>query len=247
MKNPTTVIWVLIHLVLLLFGYSVISTTFFGLSSKEFADAIGGSIFSAALVGLFITVYVSMSDTLSNDIKLLTQAGITRVFQSRSVTIKHEYDSRLRGATRIWVLGYGLSSFLDDYRTQFPAWSQRADVRILMLDPAFPAGAPIATLRDAEEQSPEGQIAGQVGALIEEYRRNDTINKKRFKLRLMRAIPSVNIMIIDDVAFWGPYLYNKKSRNTITFIVRRGGFIFESLEAHFSALWDNAANDVAEQ
>ena len=59
-----------------------------------------------------------------------------------------------------------------------------------------------------------------------------------FDVRLYRCLPSINYFRIDDDIFWGPYLIPGQSRNMPTFIVRRGGILFDRLTLHFQQIWD---------
>ena len=67
-------------------------------------------------------------------------------------------------------------------------------------------------------------------------RRSDS---PRFQVRLYKCLPSVNIFRIDDELFWGPYLIREQSRNTPTFIVRKGGILFDTLAKHFNTIWSD--------
>lgn len=187
-------------------------------------------------------LYVRLSEQTQNRLEVITRAGISSVFPHRSVRIKEHYDRRLRSAKRIDLIGLGLSSFREDYAREFAEWSRRAKVRILVLDPDFPTEAEsLADYRDLEEGGNKGEIRAAVEAFQRAVDNQAEIDRTRFELRRMRAVPVINLLRIDDEIFWGPYLMTERSRNTPTLLVHRGGFMFGHLERHFEATWDAAA------
>jgi hypothetical protein len=126
--------------------------------------------------------------------------------------IKEEYDHRLRNATRIDLIGYGLSAFREDYAQEFEAWSGRADVRVLVIDPDFPAKqCSLADIRDVEENRPTGEIRREVERFEAELAGLASLDRTRFQCRRMRTIPAINLLRIDDEIFWGPYLMAEQS------------------------------------
>jgi hypothetical protein len=136
------------------------------------------------------------------------------------------------------LVGFGLSAFREDYLKDFVSWSHRADVRILLIDPDFPTrDHSLADQRDREENNPVGQIRSDVDAFEKAVSKLTGVNRKRFKVHRMRAIPAINMFRIDDDVFWGPYLMQQQSRNTPTLLATRGGFLFDMLQKHFDALW----------
>lgn len=182
--------------------------------------------------------------TLRARIEIFARAGLLAVFPARQVRIRDEYDRRFAQATQIDLIGYGLASFREDYLDQFVVWSHRAKVRILYPDPDFPTkNNSLADQRDKEEGHPVGKTRRDVFALEKEIGKLRDLKRDNFVLRRMRAIPSINMLRIDDEIFWGPYLVKQFSRNTPTLLVQRGGFLFEHLSQHFEALWTNDFSD----
>jgi hypothetical protein len=222
---------VLLGLVFVLF-----SATLDGLGAALFF-AVGASITAAGVAGWTVFAYVLVSETTARRLEVLTKFGIVNAFQGRAVLIKEEYDLRLRGASRnIDVIGFGLTSLREDYRDQFPLWKQRARVRILLLDPEFPDAAfTYASQRDIEEEDVAPTIAEQVKRFVHEARQ--ILEADRFQIRLYTCLPSVNIFRVDDELFWGPYLIRERSRNAPTFLVEKGGVLFDRLEQHFTKIW----------
>ena len=177
---------------------------------------------------------------LQVQIGLLEKTGLTQVFLGRSVTIRDEYDKRFKNASEIDVLGFGQSSFRQDYLKQFVTWSHKAKIRILLIDPEFPAKKfSIADQRDHEEGNAKGSITRDVEIFIEEVRKLEGLNHDQFRIRLARVLPTTNIFRIDSEIFFGPYFLSQQSRNAPTFLARRGGYLFQVYSDHFEGIWNS--------
>lgn len=189
-----------------------------------------------------------MENTGLND-DSLHHAGLVRVFDSRAVRIKDEYDRRLAAARdKVDLVGFGLRALREDYGAQLPELASRARVRFLLLHPEFPtAEDSIAALRDREERNSSGSIRSDIKEfliqVVPQTRRNDI----SLSVRLYRALPMINIFRIDDDLFWGPYLIDEQSRNCPTFLVRRGGSLFERYTRQFEFLWSDEWSQTPEQ
>jgi hypothetical protein len=141
-------------------------------------------------------------------------------------------------------MGFGLGSFRQDYGNRFRDWSNKFKIRILLLDPSFPSSnLSFVQQRDAEEHNPEGHTAQDVEEFIR-FAKSLGLNKSNFQIRLMRVLPSINIFRVDDEIFWGPYLIDQQSRNTITLVMKKGGFSYSQLKTHFDAIWSDDAYSV---
>lgn len=204
--------------------------------------ALGTSIAAAGLCGMVVWVYIASSEQSLALLKVLDAAGLEWLYPSRAAQIRGEYAARLKTAgNQIDILGFGLKDFKRDYMNELGSLSKRARVRILVLDPS----SPHADQRDIEE----GQGVGVIKAEIDEFVRGFRAlygdgEREQLELRTYRSLPEVNIFRIDDEIFWGPYLVGKASGNTLTMRVRRGGFVFESLEAHFERIWTDFSEAV---
>ncbi|MBI4027224.1 MAG: hypothetical protein HY360_19725 [Verrucomicrobia bacterium] len=187
-------------------------------------------------------VHVLISEDVGEKIRILFKFGLIKAFEARQVRIKEEYVDRLVVACeRIDVIAFGLNAFREDFLQEFPKWMQRASVRILLLDPEFPTAAQSwAKLKDIEEKNPEGKIAGEVKKFVEDA---GHLMKKNgdheFAIRLYHCSPSINIFRIDDDLFWGPYLVGEQSRNSPTFLVKRGGILFDRFVTQFERIWQS--------
>jgi hypothetical protein len=202
------------------------------------SEGIGGGLIAAGIAGITLFLYVFTTEGLKARIEAFSKAGLLKIFSGRSVLIRDEYHTRLVKARHIDLIGFGLSAFREDYINDFVSWSHRADVRILLVDPDFPTPQySLADQRDKEESNPVGQIRSDVDAFEKAVSKLTGLNRKRFKVHRMRAIPAINMFRIDDDVFWGPYLMQQQSRNTPTLLATRGGFLFDILQKHFDALW----------
>lgn len=235
--RPYKTVWFLGHVIIFLLGIIVVYAP---LISNTVGDAIAGgvgaSLIAAGVAGYILYLYVSLSEDDKQRYSVLVHAGLINAFNARSVVIREEYASRIRDATEIDMIGFGLAAFRQDYGGVFTDWKKKK-VRILLLDPDFPnKDASFAVQRDREEKNEPGRISGEVNQFINDVR--EICKEGVFEVRLMRALPSVNYFRLDQDIFWGPYLINGPSRNSPTFLVR-GGYLAEALKSHFNALWLN--------
>jgi hypothetical protein len=146
-------------------------------------------------------------------------------------------------------MGFGLQSLREDYRKEFERWRNRANVRILLLDPTFPvAEYSYAAQRDNEETDDIGDIEKNVHRFLEELRPIlQASGSHTFEVHLYRCLPSLNIFRIDNEMFWGPYLIGQPSRSNPTFIVHKSGLLFPKFLAHFNDIWDNTEFSISAQ
>jgi hypothetical protein len=234
---PTNIFWIVGHIVMAAAG---IFLTIIAAQSdhKDILLGVGGSLIAAGIAGEILFLYVVSSQNTRDKLDLISAAGLQQVFETRSVSIRNEYHTRLRGAKEVDILGFGLSSFRQDYGNQFSELSFKTRFRILLLDPDFPSSnESIASIRDREEGNNVGNIKRDIEAFENTIRTAQGLNKDNFSARRLAALPSINVFRIDDELFWGPYLIANQSRNMPTLLVRRGGFLYDQIKAHFDELW----------
>jgi hypothetical protein len=239
LTKPVGALWILSHTVMVLLGVVFLAAApLHNLLGQGITEAIGGALIAGGIAGVTLFLYVQTTEELKGRIEAFTKAGLVKVFSGRSVLIKDEYHTRLAQGRHIDLVGFGLSAFREDYIDDFVGWSHRADVRILLIDPDFPTPEhSLADQRDKEENNTVGQIRSDVQAFERAVSNLSGLNRRRFKVHRMHAIPAINMFRIDDDVFWGPYLMNQQSRNTPTLLATRGGFLFDMLQKHFDALW----------
>lgn len=200
------------------------------------AAGVGVSLIAAGITGWVTFLFVALQQEERDRLRRMDRFGLRDVFAGRSVEIKDIYDTRLRKAGHyIDVLGFGLNSLRQDYLHDYPSWAARTRVRILLIDPE----SGYADARDAEEGQRVGTIRGEVESFLSDTRQLRASQPDRFQVRLYGALPSVNMLRIDDEMFFGPYLVRQPSRRTPTMLLARG-ILFDRLNAHFDDLWDDA-------
>ena len=241
-SDPRTIAWYTGHVVLVVVGLA-----FSWLGPESWVRAIGASVAAAGFAGGILYVYVGKMERLESGIKMLEDFGIKQVFEGRSVRMKDQYDSRCRDMKQhLDILGFGLSSFVEDHAGDIETWKRKADIRILVLDPDFPnTEVPYSEQRDVEEQNDVGDIRRDVEKLKRALAPHiGTQNGKTFGVRLYRCLPSVNIFRVDDELFWGPYFMAQQSRNTPTILVTHGK-LFDRIIEHFNDIWNSETLSVA--
>jgi hypothetical protein len=204
--------------------------------------ATGTSLIAIGVAGGVLGVYALFSERLSRRLEALTEFGFVEAFSARSARIRETYDERLQKArSHIDLLGFGQNAFRQDYADQFAQWVARGvKIRILLLDPEFPtAEGALADQRDREEGNPDGSIRRDVEAFLTAVGSIATHGNGSLDVRLYRCLPTVNVFRIDDELFWGPYLMREQSRNSPTFLVKRGGHLYDRLLGHFESIWDS--------
>jgi hypothetical protein len=238
--TPTSWVYVLIHLLLIVGGYLLIVARRPGELYASIFEAIGASLVASGITGIVVFVYIRISHDASERMRILAEFGIVSAFEARAARIKLEYDRRLKSPKNIDVMGFGLKALREDYRHVFGTWARECHVRVLLLDPTFPnATTSYARQREIEEGDTPGSIEASVKAFLDETQAlRDTQAQSRFQVRLYRCLPAVNIFRVDDELFWGPYLIGGPSRNNPTLIVKRGGLLYARLMEQFDKIWN---------
>ena len=167
--------------------------------------SIGASVVATGVAGLVLYLYVRFHQDDIQRQERLRNFGFADAFESRSVMIKHEYDSRIQKAQRaIDIVGFGLKHLKEDYGTEFRSWASRAQVRILLIDPESPSSrTSYAAQRAKEEQDGENSIKNSVQAFLDATQSLRADPNRAFEVRLFTCLPSINIFRVDNEMFWG--------------------------------------------
>ncbi len=234
--TPTGGLWILSHTIMILLGSLCLSAksvhSALGIGVSE---GIGGSLIATGIAGISLFLYIASSGAMRARIEMFTKAGLSAIYSGRSVLIREQYQQKLPKAQKIDLIGYGLSSFRQDFLEEFVTWSHRARVRILLPDPDFPTREfSLADQRDREENHPVGHTRADIEAFEKAIAHLAGLERS---VHRVSCIPSINVFRIDDDIFWGPYLMHRQSRNTPTMLATRGGYLFSALEEHFNSLW----------
>jgi len=241
--SPGNVVYLVCHGLVFLLGMTLITFGSFTDPTRWGAvlcGSIGASLVAAALTGWVVYVYVHHSETLATALNSFVRFGFVAAFPRRSITIRDEYDDRMRRFSKhADILGFGLNSLRQDHAKSFGTWKRQGHVRVLLIDPDYPStDASYANQRDREENDEPGTIARQVRQFVRDTK--DYLEDGRFEIRLYRCLPVLNIFRIDGDILWGPYLIFEPSRNTPTFLVREGGEMFDRLLDHFEHIWNDS-------
>lgn len=235
--SPRNWVYLLLQLVLILVGVILLRADNAALTS------VGSGLLATGVAGGVLFVWVMVNQEQARRLELLTRLGLVDGFPERSTRIKEHYDRRLANAKQaIDIMGFGLRQLREDYSSDFTSWASRARVRILLIDPNAPGQPPTyAAQRDKEERNAQGSIRTDVESFLRETESARRTAPDRFELKLYTALPSINIFRIDDELFWGPYLLHQQSRNAPTFVVQRGGCLFDQMMSHFEEMWNDTS------
>jgi hypothetical protein len=235
--SPSSWIYLLVHTLIFFGGVSLLHF------DGPIMLSVATSLMATGIAGWVIFFWVRQNETSARSLQNIANLGLTDAFAFRSVAIRAEYEPRF-GASRnqISIMGFGLRALREDFGGQFPNWARATKVRILVLDPTAPVpDRSYADQRDAEEDNPIGSIRNDIQALLGFTRTLRAQYPDSFQIRLYTCMPNINVCIIDDEAFWGPYMYGQQSRNTMTLLCRRGGHMYMALADHFEQIWTSPA------
>lgn len=233
--TPSSWIYLLVHALVFFVGVSLLAI------DHTVAVAVATSMMATGLAGWVVFFWVRQNEVSARSLQNLAKLGIVDGFHYRSVPIRDEYETRFRKARReISIMGFGLRALREDFGPEFASWAGSAKVRILLIDPDAPgSGCSYANQRDIEEGNDTGSIRRDVEAMLRYTRQLRQQQPDSFQIRLYTCIPSINVCVIDDEAFWGPFLSKKQSRNTMTLLCRSGRHMYTALAEHFEAVWSD--------
>ncbi len=234
-------IWYLVNAILVVSGiamYNIDLVT--NLIGQEMNAGIAAGLIGTGICGVVTYIATSHSEQRFQGLANIQASGINNVFKSRSVTIREEYSSRIEKAHSIDIIGFGLSAFREDYSSKYMDMAREKKVRILIAHPEFPTqDVNYCDQRDVEE----GNVRGQISADIMQFLRTTEEVRRRFpqtfQVKRMKVLPSINVFRMDKELLWGPYLVQDQSRNMPTFLVSSDGHLFETINKHFEAIWNN--------
>ena len=61
----------------------------------------------------------------------------------------------------------------------------------------------------------------------------------RFGVRLFKCLPSIAVLRVDHVLYWGPYLAGRANQQCPVVRVEAGGFLFDQIVEHFERIWSD--------
>ena len=227
-------VYVGIQLLLVLLGTIVVQ-----LGGVLFTS-IGTSVIATGLCGIVALGWVIYSESESYFRRQIDAYGLVAAFPERSLPIKEEYINRLsRPKGGVDIMGFGLNHLREELEGDFARWAAFGPVRILLVD----LDTGYADQRDVEERNVPGKIRSEVKLFLEKTQELSQNPSVTFEVKLDKTLPSVNYFRIGKEAFWGPYLISEEgqpttSRSLPTQIVRSPGYMYDRLQEHFNAIWD---------
>jgi hypothetical protein len=114
------------------------------------------------------------------------------------------------------------------------------DMRFILLDPLYPASAPLALQRDSEEEQQRGQILKEVHDFLHQLPSQwFSVHDNGPRVRLAQAMPTLSYFRIDDTAYFSPLVHKQVGDATLHLQLTEGGLFFDLLAKHFDALWND--------
>ena len=212
--------------------------------------AVGESLLAAAVVGLVFLLYtwLDLSDRATEE--QLEEGRITGVYENRTPEESADFGEAIRQARHnVDLLGFGLRSFRQTSIVGGDPWPEKARVRILLIDPDYPNREySYADQRDVEETTSFEQNRIDVEEFVKTCRTHlesegDLAQAEgrspRLDIRLFRCLPSITVLRVDHVLYWGPYLMGRANVNCPLVRAEAGGFLFEQLVGHFEEIWSS--------
>ncbi|MFC9894560.1 hypothetical protein ACFVMC_12790 [Nocardia sp. NPDC127579] len=176
--------------------------------------------------------------------KDLARVGITGGYGGRIVPNEREYLQRYLNASKgVDMIGLDFSSITRNFAS-YSRFRPGIRVRVLMLDPDYPAAASsYVGQRTTEERQPRPRQVSGAQLFCQNFARwrNELPAEQQgaldYSIRLYQTLPAIHYVRYDDEILFGPYLIEKSSENTFTAISNSGTPIFAQLTEHFEALW----------
>lgn len=234
-RHPTR-IYFLSNVVVVLAG-AVIMLAWDG----DIGIGVGASVLASGITGFLFLAHSSLVLRRDERMQTVMDSRVVGVFERRDAQ-QDEFATLLRDAKEsIDVLGYSLRSLRGDHPGGLEAWSRRATIRIMLIDPEFPSTeAPFAAHRDLEREDHLDATAQNVRQYIEYCRDSlGALGESRIRVRLFQCLPSIAIFRVDDVLYWGPYLMSRQSKMSPMIRAESGAFLYRQVRAHFDEIWSS--------
>jgi transcriptional regulator with XRE-family HTH domain len=172
-----------------------------------------------------------------------TRPETVRSYADRGLITRQQWNDIIDGsAERLWLYGMAEFGYASDDRVPgilTAAVARGCDVRVLLLDPDYPATGQI----DADEGSPAGTLAARTRAALARFlRMQEACESDHLQIRVYDAHPSVSMVRSDDRMLVTPYLRFFIGSNSPTFEIHDGTAptMFGRYEQHFRDTWENS-------
>ena len=193
---------------------------------------IGGSLLASSIVYFLDLVKDLYKSNLQKKISnVIFDAGIEEIYRKRDLD---KYDVLIKDLNNsIDISGYSLNAFNDSYShilKQKLAKNSSIRIRILLVNP----NSYYAKERENQEGNAENTYLNSVNKIIDTYK--DSIN---VSIRIVDTPLPTMFFRIDNVLFIGPHLYKRSSKSTVTYELRKSGWLFDEYQNDFVRLWES--------
>jgi hypothetical protein len=182
-----------------------------------------------------------MSSVIGDLERTASSPDVVRIYPTRGLIARQEWNDFIDGVTGpIWLYGMAEMGYAVD--DQVPgilsaAADRGCEIRVLLLDPAFPAIEDI----DLDEGNPPGTLAPRIRAALARFQLMADACGAPMRVRLYNATPTVSIVRADAKMLVTPYMRFFTGGNSPTLELREyGGNVFERYARHFEHMWQQA-------
>jgi len=186
---------------------------------------------------LITTVFVDYKTEYDvwNDWKL------EKIFKTR-VEKNQESDPKLKqhNLSRLDAVAFGLSNFRAFHTNDIQnCLNHGMNIRMLVMDP----DGTFVSQREKEEHDAPGNISVAIKDLVSWAKElNQFSSNGKIEVKFYTSMTLDFYWRIDDELYVGPYMYKKKSQQTITYKFVKGGVGFDLYTSYFEDLWRDADN-----
>ena len=232
MKEKINLKSIVVSLLLIILGILLILCDLFKYETETHLWInIGCSLIASGLVLLLTAVCV---ERIKDD--PLKSWGVKCIYPTRAKMNEDCSVSVDNAKRQIDVIAFGIRSYRDQ-KSKMTAklLNKGVNFRIITMAP----DSEFVRQREKEEGEVEGQISHDIKALIQWA---DELNKKSSKGKIIikgyRCMTLSFYWRVDDELYTGPYWYNKKSQQTISYKFVSGK-TFDYYTDYFDSLWSN--------
>ncbi len=169
---------------------------------------------------------------------------LERIFSTR-VEKNQESDPKLRkhNISKLDAVAFGLSNFRAFHTNDIQnCLNHGMNIRLLVMNPT----GVFVSQREKEEGDAPGNIAGEISQLVEWARElNHYSSNGKIEVKFYTSMTLDFYWRLDDELYVGPYMYKKKSQQTITYKYVKGGTGFDLYTSYFEDLWKDPSNILA--
>jgi DNA-binding transcriptional regulator YiaG len=163
-------------------------------------------------------------------------------YADRGLISRQQWNGMIAGSQEfLWLYGMAELGYAEDDETPViisAAAEAGCEVRVLLLDPAYPGIPDI----DAAEGNPPGTLAARIGASLARFSRIRQASGGQMQLRVYGTHPTVSVVRGDDEMLITHYMRSFAGSNspTIGATASSAPRMFARYARHFAAAWDGA-------